>query len=104
MVPTLACYFILLHSSCLIVVVADYAPTTLKKVVLLGYTVREDSSARDSGIRKGDLIIDIDGEPSENFTLSQIAEMFKLDGREYSLTLQRGKRTIKTKIRLRKSL
>lgn len=66
--------------------------------------VETDSPAATAGIQGGDVITAIDEHPAEEFTLEQIRRMFKQDGREYLLKINRGDRTIQIKLGLRRSI
>ncbi|HEX8162846.1 MAG TPA: aspartyl protease family protein [Pyrinomonadaceae bacterium] len=64
--------------------------------------VDEGSAAYAAGVRGGDVLAAIDGRPAPSFTLDQIRAMFRLEGREYSLTLRRGGKTVRARMRLRR--
>lgn len=65
-------------------------------------SVIENSPATEAGLREGDLITAINNEAAINFTLEQIRQMFKQNGREYKLTVRRNAETLQIKLRLRK--
>ena len=64
--------------------------------------VEKGSPAAEAGIQAEDVITAIDGRPTKEFTITQIREMFMLDGKEYLITLQRGPRELQSKLKLRR--
>jgi S1-C subfamily serine protease len=48
-------------------------------------------AAEKAGLRAGDLITAIDGQPASNFTWEQAIRLLHQDGQEYWLTIQRDK-------------
>lgn len=66
--------------------------------------VEKGSSAAEAGIQEEDILTEIDGRPANEFTLEEIREMFKREGREYSLTLKRGDRTIQARLKLKRMI
>ena len=64
--------------------------------------VTENSPATVAGLQEGDVILQIDNQPTKKFTLDQIRQMFKQDGRIYRLTIERNGKTSETTIELRK--
>jgi len=60
------------------------------------------SPAAEAGLREGDRLEAIDGRPAAGFTLDQLYEMFKREGREYVLDVRRGSVTLRTRVRLRR--
>lgn len=64
--------------------------------------VKPKSPAAEAGVRGGDIITAIDNRPIKEFTLEQIRQMFRQDGREYLLNLKRDGRVVQAKIKLRR--
>ncbi len=64
--------------------------------------ITPNSPASEAGIREGDLIKAIDGKPVESFTSTQIEEMFRREGEQHSLGIERGKRQLQVKLKLRR--
>lgn len=52
--------------------------------------VNEDTPASESGLQKGDEILEMDGERAGNLGLAQIKNLLKIDGREIRLKILRG--------------
>ena len=67
-------------------------------------TVIAQSPAADAGVQNGDRLIAIDGRPARELALGEIRELFRKDGRQYVLQLQRGEAVIRTEIRTRRLL
>jgi C-terminal processing protease CtpA/Prc len=61
--------------------------------------VAEESPADKAGIRPGDVLVAIDNESATSFSLEQINSLFRQEGREYLLTLKRGRKVFKAKIK-----
>jgi hypothetical protein len=59
------------------------------------------SPADRSGLRPGDIILAIDGEPVERYALWQIQDLFRDSGRERRLTIKRGNSTTTLIVKLR---
>ncbi len=64
--------------------------------------VKAKSPAAEAGVRGGDIITAIDNRPVKEFTLEQIRQMFRQDGREYLLNLKREEKVVQAKIKLRR--
>jgi membrane-associated protease RseP (regulator of RpoE activity) len=64
--------------------------------------VKPKSPATEAGVRGGDIITAIGNRPVKEFTLEQIREMFRQDGREYLLKLKRDGIEVQVKIKLRR--
>ncbi len=62
----------------------------------------EDSPATEAGLREGDVIVALDGQPAAEFTLEQVREPFRQEGREYRLGIRRGEELLEVRIRLRR--
>jgi hypothetical protein len=80
-----------------VVLIAEGAKLDIPKV----FYVTDSSPASEAGLRVGDIITAIDGKPSSTFTLDDIREMFKQNGREYLLSIKRGEQSLQIKIKLR---
>jgi hypothetical protein len=52
--------------------------------------VRPDSTGHTAGFQAGDVIVEVDGAPAARFTLSQIREMFRREGKTYSIIVDRA--------------
>src|SRR5712691_9706062 len=77
---------------------ADGADFTILKVS----RVVENSPATEAGVREGDVVSAIDGSPAAEFSLSQISQMFKQEGKEYLLDIIRGEEKKQLKLKLRR--
>lgn len=64
------------------------------------YRVIEDSPATAAGLREGDVIMAIDGQPVSS--LEQLYQMFKQDGRERALSIMRSGERMQVQLRLRR--
>ncbi|MCA1624048.1 MAG: aspartyl protease family protein, partial [Acidobacteria bacterium] len=64
--------------------------------------VKPKSPAAEAGVLGGDVITAIDNRPVKEFTLEQIRQMFRQDGREYLLNLKRDGKVVQAKIKLRR--
>jgi len=66
-------------------------------------SVRAKTPAAAAGLREGDVIVAINGEPAEKFTLPQVTgEVFRRAGAGYVLQIKRGDRFFPVKIKLRR--
>jgi len=79
------------------VLIAEGAKLDVPKV----FYITENSPASEAGLRVGDIITAIDSKPSSTLSLDDIREMFKQNGREYSLSIKRGEQSLQIKIKLR---
>jgi hypothetical protein len=61
-----------------------------------------NSPAAEAGLQEEDELIAIDGRPVTEFSLEQIRQMLKQEGKEYVLSLKRGTLTIQVKLKLRR--
>ena len=66
------------------------------------YQVLEDSPAGEARLRKGDVLVAINGAPASRFSLDEIYQMLKQQGRQYRLRLRRGGGTLTVKIKMRR--
>jgi hypothetical protein len=73
------------------------------KVILIK-SVLANSPAAAAGLREGDQLIAINNKSAARFNLAQLTMMFKQAGKVYPLTIKRGDRTIRTKLRLRRAV
>jgi membrane-associated protease RseP (regulator of RpoE activity) len=64
--------------------------------------VKPKSPAAEAGARGGDIITAIDDRPVKEFTLDQIRQMFRQDGREHLLNLKRAGKVVRAKIKSRR--
>jgi predicted aspartyl protease len=64
--------------------------------------VIQDSPAAEAGLREGDSIVAIDGQPSSRYALADLRQMFKEEHREYTLSVSRAGEIRDVKIKLRK--
>lgn len=65
-------------------------------------SIYENSPASEAGLQVGDIITAINGEPASKYTQDQLSQMFRQEGRIYTLSVVRGKETINVKITLRR--
>jgi C-terminal processing protease CtpA/Prc len=64
------------------------------------YQVLENSPAAGAGLREGDVLATIDGAPASRYSLDEIYQMLKQQGREYELSVRRGVETFSVKIKM----
>lgn len=64
--------------------------------------VLENSPAAEARLREGDVLAAIDGAPASRFTLDEIYQMLKRQGREYNLGLRRDGETFFVQIKMRR--
>jgi len=60
------------------------------------------SPASESGLHIGDVLITIDGKPTSNFTMEQLRQMFRINGRSYWIEATREKRKLRVRLTLRR--
>lgn len=75
----------------------DYRVILIKKV-------RAHFPAADAGLQSGDELVRINGRSAANFSLGELAEMFKQAGKEYRLTLRRGVKLLVVKLKMRRAV
>ncbi|HWN08693.1 MAG TPA: aspartyl protease family protein [Pyrinomonadaceae bacterium] len=63
--------------------------------------VLEDSPGSEAGLKRDDIITDIDGKPAAEFTLTKLNEMFERPV-SYKVTVKRGEQTLKVTLTPRK--
>jgi hypothetical protein len=63
--------------------------------------VEPGSPAAEAGLREEDTIIAVDGRPAREFNLDQLATLFTKAGKEYELTVRRGRETLKLRLKLK---
>jgi membrane-associated protease RseP (regulator of RpoE activity) len=65
-------------------------------------SVAENTPAEEAGINVGDVVTTINGRPTSEYTLDQVRELFKKDGSECRLELERGEERFEVKLVLRR--
>lgn len=68
------------------------------------YQVLKDSPGSEAGVRKGDLVAQINGRPATEFTLDDIYRMFKESHSGLRLTLSRATKTVVAEIKPRRMI
>jgi S1-C subfamily serine protease len=66
--------------------------------------VRSDSPAAAAGLREGDVLLAVDDQPASVFTLFQLKQTFKQDGREVLLRVRRGEEQLQIRFRLKRRI
>lgn len=64
--------------------------------------VRPDSPAAKAGLQQQDVIMAVDNQPATTLTVSKLRKMFRVEGREYLLSVKRGEQILQIKIKLRR--
>ena len=64
------------------------------------HRIIEDSPAAEAGLREGDVITAISGQPVSS--LDELYQMFKQEGREYDLSVMRGGERLQVRLKLRR--
>ena len=64
--------------------------------------VLANSPAAEAGLQEEDELIAINGRPVTEFSLEQIRQMLKREGKEYVLTLKRGSQALQVKLKTRR--
>lgn len=72
----------------------------LKSFVVAG--VAPHSPGSDAGLKDGDIIAGVDGQPAADLNLSELRDMFRQIGAEYKLTVLRGDHTVELKLKTRR--
>jgi hypothetical protein len=63
--------------------------------------VEPGTPAAEAGLREEDTILAVDGRPAAEFDLDRLTTLFTKEGKEYELTVRRGRETLKLKLKLR---
>ncbi|HEX8161881.1 MAG TPA: aspartyl protease family protein [Pyrinomonadaceae bacterium] len=58
--------------------------------------------AAEAGVRAGDLVVAVDGQPASRLDVGRISRLLKNDGREIKLSLARGRESVEAAIKLRR--
>jgi hypothetical protein len=66
------------------------------------HDVMINSAASEAGLRDEDEIVSVDNQSAQIFTVPQLYQMFKQEGREYTLGIKRGNELLKLKLKLRR--
>jgi C-terminal processing protease CtpA/Prc len=74
---------------------ADLKTLTINEVLA-------NSPAAEAGLQEEDELTAINGRPVIEFSLEQIRQMLKQDGKEYVLKLKRGSQTLEVKLKMRR--
>ena len=64
--------------------------------------VLANSPAAEAGLQEEDELIAVDGRPVTEFSLEQIRQMLKQEGKEYVLKLKRGSQALQVKLKMRR--
>jgi hypothetical protein len=78
-----------------------WAPASMDFVI---HDVSRASAAWDAGLRTGDTLSAINGQPASSFTIEQLATLLSEDGRQLWLTVKRGAGSFSVHFTLRKRL
>jgi hypothetical protein len=62
----------------------------------------EGSPAKEIGLKAGDVILEVDGRAASEYTLHALREMFKKEGKTYSLKVRRGDESLQFKLKTRR--
>jgi photosystem II stability/assembly factor-like uncharacterized protein/predicted aspartyl protease len=65
-------------------------------------SVLDHSPAAEAGLRAGDIITAINGQPASRFTAEQLRRMFRQEGRNYILNIRRGGESLRVSLRTRR--
>jgi len=68
------------------------------------YQVLDDSPAAKSGLKEGDVLMEINDTPASKLSMAEIYETFKQPGRILKLGLRRGTSTLSVTLRLERSI
>lgn len=66
------------------------------------HRVIADSPAAEAGLQEGDVIVAVDGRPAAGFSLDQVRQMFKEEGRKVRLDVQREEAVRSVRVTLRR--
>lgn len=66
------------------------------------HQVAENSPAVEAGLRKGDVLVSLNGRSAREYSLEQLRQMLRQHGKELTLTLQRDQQPITMKLKLRR--
>ncbi|HEY0320230.1 MAG TPA: aspartyl protease family protein [Pyrinomonadaceae bacterium] len=64
--------------------------------------IMEASPAAEAGLRVDDVILEVDGRAASEYTLHNLREMFKKDGKQYRLKIKRGDETLQVQLKTRR--
>lgn len=64
--------------------------------------VIENSPAAEAGLKEGDVLLEVEGRAASGYTLHALRDMFKEEGKTYSLKLARGDQTMQLKLTTRR--
>jgi predicted aspartyl protease len=64
--------------------------------------VRANFPAAEAGLREDDEIVAVNGHPAAEFDLDKLAKMFKQAGKEYQLTVRRGDKVIRARLKMKR--
>ncbi|HEY2961385.1 MAG TPA: aspartyl protease family protein [Pyrinomonadaceae bacterium] len=70
--------------------------------VFTAYQVLENSPAAEAGLRKGDVLTNIDGKATADLSLDRLYELLKQPGREYNLSITRAGKPLSVKVKTRR--
>src|SRR5262245_26171553 len=66
--------------------------------------VRSESPAAAAGLREGDVLLAVDAQSASMFTLFQLKQIFKQDGREVLLRVRRGEEQLQVRLMLKRRI
>jgi hypothetical protein len=66
--------------------------------------VQDESAAAEAGIQRGDQLIAVDNQPTTSFTVDQIDKLLQAEEREFLLTIKRGPKVLKVKLKTKKRI
>lgn len=64
--------------------------------------VMEASPASEAGLKTDDVILEVDGRAASEYTLHNLREMFKKEGKQYRLKIKRGDETLQVQLKTRR--
>jgi PDZ domain/Aspartyl protease len=67
-------------------------------------SVLPDSPAAQAGVRPGDVLVTLDGEPAGSYTLAEIRRLFRQEGHTHKLVFRRGSRQVAVELTPRRLL